>query len=57
MIPGAMRFHEYNSGVNQLQVLDAVGYEGAKPDLRIYAVVHPRELVMFEFASFTEGVI
>jgi hypothetical protein len=30
MIPGAMRFHECYSGPNQLQVLDAVGYEGAE---------------------------
>jgi hypothetical protein len=44
MIPGAMRFHEYYSVPNQLQVLDAVGYEGAEGEFstvcRVMAVVN-----------------
>jgi hypothetical protein len=40
----------------QLNCFDAaLGQQGTEPDLRIYAVVHRCEVVMLEFASFTEG--
>jgi hypothetical protein len=58
MIPGAMRFHEYYSVPNQLQVLDAVGYEGTELKASwAFAVEHPREVVVLKFANFGEGGI
>src|SRR5215212_4983407 len=57
MIPGVTPFNGWYSGPKHLQALDAVGYEGAEPDLRIYAVVHRREVVVLTFAALGEGGI
>src|SRR5215218_5921893 len=55
MIPGVTPFNGWYSGPKHLQALDAVGYEGAEPDLRIYAVVHRCEVVVLTFAALGEG--
>jgi hypothetical protein len=45
MIPGATPFNEYYSDSNQLQALDAVGYEGAELKASwAFAVEHRREV-------------
>ena len=45
MIPGAVPFNKWYSSSNQLQALDAVGYEGAEPDLQRFAVAHGRKRI------------
>ena len=46
MILGAMRFHEYYSVPNQLQVLDAVEYQGAeRKPLQGFAVSYRCEII------------
>jgi hypothetical protein len=58
MIPEATSFNECYAGPNQLQVLDAVGYQST--DLQatlLFVVVHRREVVVLKFASFGEGGI
>src|SRR5215218_4394597 len=57
MIPGDTRFNECYSGPLQRQMLGVpLGQQGAKREpLRAYAVVHRCQVVVLEFASFSEG--
>jgi hypothetical protein len=41
----------------ELHFSGSFGQQGTEPDLRIYAVVHRCEVVVLEFASFSEGGI
>src|SRR5829696_3839672 len=43
---GSLKLHSW---------VTTLGQQGTEPDLRIYAVVHRCEVVVLEFASFTEG--
>ena len=45
-ISGSVKLHSW---------VTTLGQQGTEPDLRIYAVVHRREVVVLEFASCSEG--
>src|SRR5215208_4250189 len=45
-ISGSVKLHSW---------VTTLGQQGTEPDLRIYAVVHRREVVVLKFASCSEG--
>src|ERR671910_3664262 len=48
--------HRRTSGSVKLHSwVTTLGQQGTEPDLRTYAVVHRCEVVVLEFASFSEG--